>query len=135
MAKHGKQKHHFEHHTKSFKILKIEQDTLLRQIKSLSESILSHNSKISRLMAKQSEDAQKLRAFAVQLDKVNQEIQSKIEELKNAAANADVTPELQEAIDGLATKVQALDDIVPDVETGGGGTGGTDTSGDTSLEG
>lgn len=86
-----------------------------------------------KIMGNQKEAADKLTAIGAQLGKANTEIQAKIQELKDASANADISPELQAAIDGVTQAGQVLDDIVPDVvdpgtgDTGGGDTGGGDT--------
>ena len=71
--------------------------------------------KVNQIMATQAEDAQTLRDLKTQLGKANDEIQAKIQALVDAAAKADVTPELQAAIDDLKPAAQQLDDIVPDV--------------------
>jgi len=88
----------------------IEQNTeILKQL----SFIKKQNTKI---MGAQSDAAQKLTDFTTQLGKAKTEILTKIQELQDAAANADnVSPELQTAIDNLTPAVQALDDIVPDV--------------------
>lgn len=69
-------------------------------------------------MATQAEDAAALQKVAEQMDKVAGETAQllvKIEELKTAAQNSDVvSPELQAAIDAVAVKAQAIDDLVPD---------------------
>lgn len=81
--------------------------------------------KLNEIMSTQEEAAAALRALKDQLVKANTEIQAKIQALIDAAGNADqVNPELQAAIDDLKPAAQALDDIVPDGETGGGTTEG-----------
>jgi hypothetical protein len=83
---------------------------------------------IDKIMATQAEDAQELRNLkqtlidvSTQLTKASDEILAKIAALIAAAQNADVSTELQAAIDDLkpagdALKpiAQAMDDIVPD---------------------
>lgn len=83
--------------------------------------------KTNQIMATQAQAAQELVAFKEQLSKVNGEIQAKIQTLIDAAANKDVDPELQSAIDDLSAPIQALDDIVPDAATP---TDGGTTTGD-----
>lgn len=69
-------------------------------------------------MATQSEDAAALQKVATQMDKISTEttaLLTLIQQLKDAATNADVvSPELQSAIDAVAAKAQAIDDLVPD---------------------
>lgn len=60
-------------------------------------------------MGTQKEAADKLGSFGVTLAKVNTEIQKKIQDLIDAAGNADnVSPELQSAIDALAALLMHL---------------------------
>ncbi len=84
--------------------------------------------KLDIVMATQAEDAAALKELkqgltdvATQLSKATDEILAKIKALTDAAANADVNPELQAAIDdvkaagdALKPVAQALDDVVPD---------------------
>lgn len=78
--------------------------------------------KTNTIMSTQKEAAAELVAFKEQLAKANDEIQAKIQALTDAANSADtVDPELQAAIDDLKPAVEALDNIVPDVVTDGGG--------------
>jgi uncharacterized membrane protein YfbV (UPF0208 family) len=75
------------------------------------------NQKIDIIMATQAEAAAQLATITSQLVKANTEIQARIQALIDAAANVDLTPELQAAVDGLKPAAQALDDIVPDQPT------------------
>jgi phage shock protein A len=75
------------------------------------------NLNIKQVMGNQKDDAAKLATILAQLQKATAEIQAKIQALIDAASNADVTPELQTAIDDLTPAAQALDDIVPDGPT------------------
>lgn len=69
-------------------------------------------------MATQSDAAAQLLAVNDKLVKVGTEtatLLTKIQELQDAAANAgQVTPELQAAIDAVATQAGKVDDLVPD---------------------
>lgn len=76
-----------------------------------------NNLKIKTIMGNQKEAAQELAAFKTQLVKANTEIQAKIQQLIDAAANTEIDPELRAAIDELKPVAQALDDIVPDEPT------------------
>jgi chromosome segregation ATPase len=90
--------------------------------------------KINQIMATQVEAAAALAAITAKLDTVSTEVDKvstettallvEIQTLIDAAANQDVTPELQAAIDAvasradsLATKVAAVDALVPDAPT------------------
>lgn len=71
--------------------------------------------KINLIIMNQQELAASITAVKEQLGKVGTEINAKIDELTTALDNAGaVTPEVQEAIDGLKAAAQSLDDIVPD---------------------
>lgn len=79
------------------------------------EQLLIIQKQNKKIMGAQKDAADKLGSFGVQLAKAKDEILAKMQELVDAAANADnVSPELQTAIDNLAAPIQALDDIVPD---------------------
>lgn len=66
-------------------------------------------------MSTQTELAASINAVKDQLAKVGTEINGKIAELTAALDNAGaVSPEVQDAIDGLKAAAQSLDDIVPD---------------------
>ena len=101
--------------------MSFERDTIniLTRIERNIERILRTQRHITRkaeqIMATQTEAAAELDNLKNQLSKANEEIQAKIAELVAAAGSADVTPELQAAIDGLKPAAQTLDDIVPDV--------------------
>lgn len=51
-----------------------------------------------------------------QLNKVQNEILGKIQELQDALVNVNLSPEAEQALADLVSKAQALDDIVPDQE-------------------
>lgn len=69
------------------------------------------NSKLDNIMGTQKDAAAQLNTVADQLAKVR----SEVEALKEAAQNAtNVDPELQAAIDRVATAVQGVDDLNPD---------------------
>lgn len=79
------------------------------------------NRKADKIMATQAEDAAALQKVAAQMDKISTEVTALltlIQQLKDAAANSDtVSPELQSAIDAVAAKAQAIDDLNPDATT------------------
>lgn len=80
--------------------------------------------KLNQIIMTQAELAASITAVKDQLTKASGEINDKITALTTALDNAGaVTPEVQEAIDGLKAAAQGLDDIVPDApptEEGGG---------------
>lgn len=69
------------------------------------------------IMAKAEESVAALTALKDQLTKANGEIQKKIQDLVDAAANADVPQAVVDAIEALKPAAQTLDDIVPDAPT------------------
>ena len=75
--------------------------------------------KQNTIMANQTQAAEQLAELGTQLEKANTEIQAKIAELVAVAANGEVSPALQAAIDALVPAAQQLDDIVPDAPVGG----------------
>ena len=66
----------------------------------------------------QAQVAQKLTELNTQVQKIGTEttaLKQNVQDLKDALANqANVTPELQAAVDALAAQVQTVDDLVPD---------------------
>lgn len=74
--------------------------------------------KLEQIMATQSEAAAALNGIATTLDKVSGETTAllvEIQTLKDAATAAgDVSPELQAAIDAVASRAAAIDALVPD---------------------
>lgn len=71
---------------------------------------------------KQSEAAEKLTSINTVLVKIGTETQTlldKVTALQDAAANADnISPELQAAIEAVATQATKVDDLVPDTGNG-----------------
>lgn len=78
------------------------------------------NRKLDNIMATQAEAAAQLKTISTELVKVGTETQTlldKVTALQDAAANADnVSPELQAAIEAVATQATKVDDLVPDVQ-------------------
>lgn len=74
--------------------------------------------KLEQIMATQSEAAAALTGIATTLDKVSGETTALLVEIQTlkdaAAAAANVTPELQAAIDAVAQRAAAIDALVPD---------------------
>ena len=74
--------------------------------------------RLESIMATQAEAAAQLATIAGTLDKVSGEttaLLNEVQTLKDAAANAgNVTPELQAAIDAVASRAAAIDALVPD---------------------
>jgi ABC-type transporter Mla subunit MlaD len=67
------------------------------------------------IMATQQEQAEKLNVLANQIEKVLTEVVDGFQALKDALANADqTTPEVNSAMDRLASGIQRLDDLNPD---------------------
>ena len=66
-------------------------------------------------MAKLNELATTLAALDAQLGKAKDEIVAKIAELQFALTDVEIPADAQAALDSLTSKVQALDDVVPDV--------------------
>lgn len=103
-------------------------EQLKQQLQLLNQKLDLITQKLEVIMATQAEDAQELRNLKQtlsdlgdQLTKASKEINDKIAALIAAAQNADVSSELQSAIDDLkpagdALKpiAQTLDDVVPD---------------------
>lgn len=84
----------------------------LAEILSLLNIIKSQNHKI---IMTQAELAQALNDASTQADKAKAEILQKIADLEAAVNNAgNVTPEVEAAFTALKSKVQGIDDIVPD---------------------
>lgn len=79
-----------------------------------------------KIMASQAELADQIRAATSQLQKIGTETKSLVEKIDALQAIIDaggeVSPELQAAVDELKTQAQVVDDLVPDAETGVGGT-------------
>ncbi len=72
-------------------------------------------------MATQQDAAAELANVNQQLQKIGTETQGlldKITALEQAAGNADVTPELQAAIDAVVAQAKVVDDLVPDTVSG-----------------
>ena len=69
---------------------------------------------IERIIMKEQELAQQLTNLTSQLQKANTGIQAKITALTDAVNNADVPQAVTDALTGLTTSAQVLDDIVPD---------------------
>jgi seryl-tRNA synthetase len=76
------------------------------------------NRKLRKIMATQKEAAAQLEVVSAALVKIGGETQkllTEVQALKDAAANAsNVEPELQAAIDKVASQAQVVDDQVPD---------------------
>lgn len=76
----------------------------------------------TRLLMNQAELAAGLKAIQTQVGKVaaeqakrSDELAAKIKQLEDIiAAGGDVTAEVTEALDGVKTALQALDDVIPD---------------------
>ncbi len=67
----------------------------------------------------QEEAVAKINALTAQTQKSNAEISLKLTELSEAiAAAGNVTPEVEAALAGLASVVQANDDLIADAPTG-----------------
>ncbi len=85
----------------------------------LDVALLSIIRKVTRIMTTQSEAAAALGTVAATLDKVSAETTSLLVEIATlkdlaAAAGQTVSPELQAAIDAVATRAAAIDALVPD---------------------
>lgn len=75
------------------------------------------NRKVGKIMANQQELADQIKTVTDRLNKIGTEttkLIQKIDELVAAAGNAQVTPELQAAVDALAAQAKVVDDLVPD---------------------
>jgi len=81
--------------------------------------------KLDRIIMNQAELAAGLKAIQTQVGKVAAEqaaksdaLIAKVAELEAIiAAGGDVTPEVTEALEGVKTALQALDDVIPDAPT------------------
>ena len=77
------------------------------------------------IMSTQAEAAAALQAVATQLDKVKGEttaLVAEVQALKDAATNADtVSPDLQAAIDAVASRTASIDGLVTDLPPTDGG--------------
>jgi hypothetical protein len=58
---------------------------------------------------------EQLDALNAQLDKVTAEILAEVKTLEDKLSSQDISPEAQASLDTLKAKVQALDDLNPDV--------------------
>ena len=82
----------------------------------------NYTNKLDRIIMNQAELATGLKAIQTQVGKVAAEqaaksdaLIAKVAELEAIiAAGGDVTPEVTEALEGVKTALQALDDVIPD---------------------
>src|SRR5439155_18533027 len=99
-------------------------DTLVhisRQVFHVKEQLLEQQGILNKIMATQTDAAVQLAGIKDDLVKVAAETQGLLDAvaaLQAAAASAaNVTPELQAAIDAVASQAKTVDDLVPDAPT------------------